>query len=233
MRSSPVITAVSAQLTSMSAPDPRIVTFTEDDELWLRIARVLAPYAAPSRARGQEAVAATDVDLIVLHVNEPHGPELVRVRQLKDQYADETPAVLICEQLNARSLRRSLDAGINGLLLSTQVEGALGPTVDAALAGQVSIPREFGASLRRRPLSFREKQIVGLAVVGYTNSQIGGRLYLAESTVKSHLSSSFIKLGVSSRSEAAALVNDPDEPLGLEIIRIASRIDGSHVASAV
>jgi hypothetical protein len=36
-------------------------------------------------------------------------------------------------------------------------------------------------------------------------------MYLSESTVKSHLSSAFRKLGVTSRTEAAALLSDPTE----------------------
>ena len=46
---------------------------------------------------------------------------------------------------------------------------------------------------------------------GLTNSEIAESLFLSESTVKSHLSSAFAKLGVRSRREAAALVLDPDQ----------------------
>ena len=58
-------------------------------------------------------------------------------------------------------------------------------------------------------LTNREKQILGLVVGGLTNAQIARELYLAESTVKSHLSSAFMKLGVSSRNEAVAVILDP------------------------
>ena len=44
--------------------------------------------------------------------------------------------------------------------------------------------------------------------MGFTNSEIGARMFLAESTVKSHLSSSYSKLGVRSRSEAVSLLLD-------------------------
>jgi LuxR family maltose regulon positive regulatory protein len=40
---------------------------------------------------------------------------------------------------------------------------------------------------------------------GHTNAQIAESLFLAESTVKSHLRSVFAKLGVNSRQEAAAV----------------------------
>jgi DNA-binding CsgD family transcriptional regulator len=61
--------------------------------------------------------------------------------------------------------------------------------------------------------SLREKQVLQLVADGLTNAEIACRLFLSESTVKSHLSSSFRKLGVSSRSEAAAVVLDADHGL--------------------
>ena len=233
MRSFPVISAVAPHPVSVSEVAAQVVVVTDDDGVWLRAARALVTRAATSRVAGPVVATPVIADLLVLHLDDVDRTALARIRQLVDICGGDARAVLICEQLNPRGLRRSLDAGVAGLLLSSQIDDALAPTVDAALAGQVSIPRDLGGALRRRPLSFREKEIVGLAVLGYTNSQIGARLYLAESTVKSHLSSSFTKLGVSSRSEAAALVNDPDETLGIEIARIASRLTGAQVASLV
>jgi DNA-binding NarL/FixJ family response regulator len=56
--------------------------------------------------------------------------------------------------------------------------------------------------------------------MGFTNAAIAAKLFLAESTVKSHLSSAFTKLGVHSRHEAAALLADPDQ-VGLGVLTIA------------
>ena len=69
-------------------------------------------------------------------------------------------------------------------------------------------------------LSTREKQILGLVVMGYMNCQIAERLFLAESTVKSHLSSAFGKLGVRSRNEAVSLILNPDRGLGTGILSL-------------
>jgi DNA-binding NarL/FixJ family response regulator len=57
-------------------------------------------------------------------------------------------------------------------------------------------------------------------VMGFTNAGIAKKLFLAESTVKSHLSSAFTKLGVRSRHEAAALLSDPQQR-GLGVLTIA------------
>ena len=72
-----------------------------------------------------------------------------------------------------------------------------------------------------RPLSYREKQILGLVVLGFTNREIADKLFLAESTVKTHLSSSFAKLDAHSRSEAAARILDPEAGYGVGILAIA------------
>ena len=140
--------------------------------------------------------------------------------------------IVVCDGANVRSARRAVDIGIDGVILVEQIETALSPTVAAVLAGQTVVPAAFGASLRKQSLSFREKQVLGLVVLGFTNSQIGSRLFLAESTVKSHLSSSFTKLGVASRSEAAALILDPQEPLGVAIMRLAEQVDRAGGLSA-
>jgi hypothetical protein len=56
--------------------------------------------------------------------------------------------------------------------------------------------------------------------MGYMNCQIAERLFLAESTVKSHLSSAFAKLGVRSRNEAVSLILDPNRGLGTGILTV-------------
>jgi DNA-binding NarL/FixJ family response regulator len=60
-----------------------------------------------------------------------------------------------------------------------------------------------------------------MVVLGLTNGEIAHKLRLSESTVKSHLSSSFTKLGVRSRGEAASLILDPAAGLGTGILVIS------------
>ena len=64
---------------------------------------------------------------------------------------------------------------------------------------------------RRRPdhgwasLTPAEREVVPLAVEGLTNPEIGARLFMSRSTVKTHLSHVFAKLGVANRTELAAV----------------------------
>lgn len=54
------------------------------------------------------------------------------------------------------------------------------------------------------PLSPREREVIRLLASGLTNRAIAGRLFVSEKTVARHLSNIFTKLGVSTRTAAAA-----------------------------
>jgi DNA invertase Pin-like site-specific DNA recombinase/DNA-binding CsgD family transcriptional regulator len=111
-------------------------------------------------------------------------------------------------------VRRALSLGADGVVLERDLERTLVPTVLALAEGQVAVPRAGRRSLQRPQLSHSEKQVLKLAVSGHTSAAIGARLHLAESTVKSHLTSAFRRLGLASRREAAELLLEPDERLG-------------------
>jgi DNA-binding NarL/FixJ family response regulator len=104
-----------------------------------------------------------------------------------------------------------LSLGADGVVLDRDIDTLLGPVARAAAAGQISLPAELWHPTRRPALSHRERQILGLAVAGLTNAQIASRFFISESTVKSHLSSAFRRLGVRSRREAAAVIFASDE----------------------
>lgn len=55
-------------------------------------------------------------------------------------------------------------------------------------------------------LSTREREIAELVAEGLTNREIGGRIFLSEKTVETHLTHVFQKLGVRSRAQVAAAI---------------------------
>jgi DNA-binding NarL/FixJ family response regulator len=119
----------------------------------------------------------------------------------------KVPVVAVLPTADAAECRRAISAGADGAVLDCDLDGALVATVAAAVAGQISFPRELGTE-DAPPLTERQRQVLGSMAIGMTNAQIAARLGLSESTVKSHLSSAFTKLGVGSRAEAAALIRD-------------------------
>jgi DNA-binding NarL/FixJ family response regulator len=127
--------------------------------------------------------------------------------------APDAALVLVTPPALGSDIRRALRAGADGVVFDAQLDVTLAPAVQAACAGMAVVPREARNHLEKPVLSHREKQILNLVVTGLTNRQIASRLFLAESTVKTHLTTAFGKLGVRSRSEATAVLLDPDEPL--------------------
>jgi len=142
--------------------------------------------------------------------------ELPALRQAQP----EAPVVLVCAEVRPGELRGALAAGVNGIVLEEHLSATLGACIEAVRAGQVCVPRRHAPQVEPATLSAREKQILGLVVMGYMNSEIASQLFVAESTVKSHLSSAFSKLGVRSRNEAVDLIVDPERGLGMGILAL-------------
>ena len=85
-------------------------------------------------------------------------------------------------------------------------EALLTPAVTRQLLDQVA--RRLPAVLtveneRLRELSEREREVLGLIAQGLNNAEIAAALVVGEATVKSHVSSILLKLGLRDRAQAA------------------------------
>jgi two-component system NarL family response regulator len=161
--------------------------------------------------------------LIVLLPDAREDARLRQVRTLAEAHPGATIVVVVPPDVPNVGLRRMLLAGACGIVCAADLELALVATARATLAGQLTVPSALGRLIAPRPLSHREKQILSLVVLGMTNREIAGRLFLAESTVKTHLSSAFTKLDAHSRAEVTELILDPDEGRGLGILGLADQ----------
>ena len=82
-----------------------------------------------------------------------------------------------------------------------QVFQELGAAPDLARLARVSRTAQAGAA---GGLTTREVQVLALVAAGQSNRAIAAGLFLSEKTVERHLSNIFAKLGVGSRTAAAA-----------------------------
>jgi LuxR family maltose regulon positive regulatory protein len=81
------------------------------------------------------------------------------------------------------------------------IAGVGGPDA-AAPPGPVPVPGS------PEVLSCREVEVLALLVDGASNRAIAGRLFISEHTVKTHVHRILDKLGVGSRTQAAARARD-------------------------
>jgi DNA-binding NarL/FixJ family response regulator len=133
----------------------------------------------------------------------------------------EGPIVaLLAEPPSARGAR-AVNALVDGAVLARELRRALLPTFWAVANGQCVVPRSVRRLLERPPLSPRERQVLAMVVLDFSNAEIANKLVVTESNVKSHLTSAFSKLGVTSRSAAAELILDHESGLGPGILRIS------------
>ena len=135
--------------------------------------------------------------------------------------------VVVTRLDDSTALARLVAEGVHGVVLEPTIDVALAPTVRAVAAGQLCVPSHARPAVEERALSFREREVLALVIMGLSNGEIARRLHVAESTVKSHLVSTFAKLGVRSRAEAAQVVADPQRMLSTGILGLAA--DGEDV----
>lgn len=146
-----------------------------------------------------------DADSIVVFACDVSQPrEMAALRRLRREVRE--PAIVAVSPLaTGTGVRRALDAGADGVVFESELESTLSAAVRAVASGQSVVPRKLRASVERPAFSHRERQVLSFVSRGLTNAQIAEKLFLSESTIKSHLSSAFSKFGVRSRKEAAAL----------------------------
>ncbi len=223
MAPDPVRRQASEHALTGSAPTVGVAAPAADRQRLIAILENEGIAARPLTARREGA----SPDAIVLALESPAGAadELRRTR------ASHGPArlVLVVKTATPAEARHLLVDDVAGLVFAAEVGLALGPSVQAALAGQIAYPAGLMPGKLNPALSTREKQVLAMVVLGFSNAEIAAKLHVSESTVKSHLSSSFHTLGVRSRKEAVALILDPDAGFGTGILAItdSASIEGS------
>jgi DNA-binding NarL/FixJ family response regulator len=169
-------------------------------------------------ADGAEAVRLTaelDPDVVLLDLVMPVLDGLGALEQLAERGLAER-VLMVTSFGEYRSALPALRAGARGYISKEVDPAALATAVRAVAAGHVLLGPQISAELLAQAgsaaagrehqgpqLTAREHEVLGLIAAGRSNREIARALGLAEKTVKTHVSSILMKLGVADRTQAA------------------------------
>jgi DNA-binding NarL/FixJ family response regulator len=142
-------------------------------------------------------------DIVLIHELRRRDDTLARLRESAER-ADRVKTILLAIAMEEAWLQQVFDAGADAVVSVAIDPVALGTllreTARANIVLRVHRPLTTDGTTR---LTSREAEILRLAAAGHTNGQIARELWIAEQTVKFHLSKIYRKLGVSNRTEAS------------------------------
>ncbi len=164
-------------------------------------------------SNGEEALAmARDLgpDVVLMDLLMPVMDGISATEKIRAELPD-VEVIALTSVLEDASVTGAVRAGAIGYLLKDTDSEELSRAIKAAADGRVHLAPEAAARLMREvrapdtpeALTDREAEVLRLLARGKANKQIASSLYVSEKTVKAHVSSILMKLGVQSRTQAA------------------------------
>lgn len=183
-------------------PDIEVVGEAGDGIEAVRLARSLRP------------------DLVLMDIRMPRQDGLAATEEL--MAGEAPPRIVVLTTFDADEyVYAALRAGATGFLLKDISPEDLAVAVRNAMSGEAMLSPRItqrliesfvrspmpagGVPESLRGLTRRELDVLREVATGATNAEIGSRLCLAETTVKTHLAHVFAKLGVRDRVQAVVL----------------------------
>lgn len=175
-------------------------------------------YVVGEAESGEEAVDRVEAlrpDVVVLDIRLPQMSGIDTCSVIRQRFP-RIGTLMLTAQATRSSLHECLDAGAHGFVSKNSGPAMLREAVHTVSRGasfvdaQITVQDSVGSSGRREAgphgLTRQELRVLELLPSGLTNRGIGDRLGLGEATVKSHLYHAMQKLGMRTRSAAAAFV---------------------------
>jgi DNA-binding NarL/FixJ family response regulator len=205
-----------------SQADPIKVLLADNHTMFREgIASVLVDYAsievvgqADNDEGAVELARLSKPDVVLMQVQMPIPRAKENLRRMRE-VSDPAPKVVIVTMIeDPREVRELMELGASAYIVkSTSTEhlvaavraSILDPKSKDAVVGMPRALLEEAKEGSEGVLSARELEILLLAARGLSNRQIATRAHLAEGTVKRHLTNTYHKMGVGSRSEATRM----------------------------
>jgi len=149
---------------------------------------------------------APDVTLVDLGLPDTSGIELIATLHAK---SEEARFIVLTANAGGSEIAPAMRAGAHAYLFKNAPSKVLLSAIRAVACGGRYMSAAVGAmaqaTAERPALTGREHEVLKLIVLGHSNSQIADALGISEGTTKTYVKNVLAKLGVGSRSKAAAL----------------------------
>jgi DNA-binding NarL/FixJ family response regulator len=168
------------------------------------------------------------VDVLLIDINMPVMDGLAALEELRRK-APDVRNVMLTAFGDEPNVLRALQNGAAGFVLKNCTpeeliravraahagDAYLSPAVTRLVLGMVSpveARRRREAARRLSALTDRESEVLRLVAEGMPNAEVGRRLHMSETTIKTYVSRILAKLDCANRVQAALLVRDAGSP---------------------
>ena len=177
-------------------------------------------------ADGFEALAMLEKqkpDVILMDIRMPNMNGVIATQEVKRRHPDVKVLILTTFD-DSDYILNAINNGASGYLLKDTSSSALIDAIKNAYAGDTILPAKIARRIAdaakmvstdreirlKRAFAFsdREVEIAVMIYEGFTNKQIASALKLTDGTSRNYISAIYVKLGVSSRSEAVAKMKE-------------------------
>ena len=159
-------------------------------------------------------------ELVIMDINLPEKDGLQAIQEIEKLELD-TKILVLSGYDDSDLIFRAMKIGARGYILKTMSSAQLVYAIDEVLAGKIYLPSAlssrffeyFQQSFREETastpeenlltyLTSREEEVLGLLTQGNNYKGIAAKLFISETTVKTHVNNIFQKLQVNDRTQA-------------------------------
>ena len=163
----------------------------------------------------QKLATTSDVELLLLDLDIPGAQGFNTLSNIRELYP-EIGVIVVSGFEEPDTIRKAMSLGAAGFIPKSTPVPEMIKAIEDVLQGKLWTPAddynknspEQQQAEKLATLTPQQHKILHMFADGLLNKQIAYELNLSESTIKSHASTIYLKLGVKSRTQAVILLNE-------------------------